>query len=99
MKYILSILLILSLTACDPAPPRDPNTQIYAINRTVREQYYNECIHENKNFDWLVQQGNLWVSVQNTCRTSAYLRSIFPTTLGELANHSDWVEESDANGL
>jgi hypothetical protein len=92
MKYFLIAALMLSLTACGDATAPNPNQSVYAVDRTVREQYYNECIHENKNFDWLIQQGNLWDRVQSVCRRSAYERALFETTIGEVSKHPDWVQ-------
>ena len=91
-KLLLMSAVMLAGCANAASASPDPNESVYVVDRTLREQYYNECIHENKNFDWVIQQNDLWVSIKNTCRESAYLRSISETTIGELAKHPDWVE-------
>jgi hypothetical protein len=82
-KLLLMSTVLLAGCANATSISPDPNESVYVVDRTLRE---------HKNFDWVIQQNDLWVSIKNTCRQSAYLRSISETTIGELAKHPDWVE-------
>lgn len=76
------------IAGCYHAPPSfDP---VYAVDLNLEEQYFQDCIHNVKDFNNVIVDGLAWNNLQRSCRYASRDRAYFKTTNIEFNKHSDW---------
>lgn len=90
MRFALIILMLCGLlSACDYS--YHPDSPVTVVDRTLREQYFTECVHSVKDFDTIILDETSFAELKSACRRTAFTKALLRTTYGEYQKHPDWA--------